>query len=831
MVLSFESSRRHHTGHQVSNALLSGTLLIGALLSASAPLHAQDSGSPVLEEIVVTAQKREQNAQDVGIAMSVFSGAQIQRLGMVESTDIAALAPGVSISASAGDQSRQFSIRGVTQNDFADHTESPNAVYVDEGYIAAPQGQVFALFDLDRVEVLKGPQGTLFGRNATGGLVHYISKKPTKNFEASADLTYGSYDQVRVEGALSGPLTDTLSARLAVLSNQHGPIIKNVYPYGNMTNPLTGKAYIPSSSGQDDIWNDNQQAARAELLWEPTSDLSVLASGFVSEQILSVGAQLSAPTTAILNGAGSQIDAIYSSADPKGCDAISADTGACSPIYFVDGKLPGSPATRPVRGGDLFGYVPPAASGLTVSSEHSPANGNAYHTRGGTGHLTWKLNDQMTLNAISHYIYSDKRQTLDVAVAPEPQSIVNQVARNKTFTQELRLNGDNGRLRWVGGLYYLHINVDYLQGFAFPADSPISLLFFKGTAAQDPIIVGLTTNSYSAFAQVDFDLTDQLTLIAGARGVKEKKDFSYDNYWYVSANNSIIDTGQAQIPVPIDPAGGGARYPSYRGKSDDGLGTGKLQLEYKPVKDLLTYAGYSRGAKAGGFNAKLNDFSPAAPDSQIPYRPEKLNAYEVGFKSTLLGGTTRLNGSAYYYDYRGYQAFVFSGSSGLIKNTNAKYKGAELQLESHPAKDLSFMVSSAFIDAKVESLPIAPGVIRDVRPTFTPKWQFNGLVRYELPMRIADGPLALELNGSYQTSRYFNIRNFQADRMPAYATLDTRLGWTSADDRWGATFFVDNVTDKRYEVGGFDLATFCGCNEVAYGKPRWYGIRVHASTN
>ena len=142
-----------------------------------------NASTQILEEIVVTAQKRVQNIQDVGIAVSALSGEQLSALGFIESTEIAAMTPGVHVSASSAGQTRQFSIRGVTQNDYSDHTEAPNAVYVDEGYLVAPQGQVFALFDLERVEVLKGPQGTLFGRNATGGLAHFITRKPTRGVQ------------------------------------------------------------------------------------------------------------------------------------------------------------------------------------------------------------------------------------------------------------------------------------------------------------------------------------------------------------------------------------------------------------------------------------------------------------------------------------------------------------------------------------------------------------------------------------------------------------------------------------------------------------------------
>jgi len=208
------------------------------------------ASTQILEEIVVTAQKRVQNIQDVGIAVSAFSGEQLTDLGLIESTAIAAMTPGVHVSASSAGQTRQFTIRGVTQNDFSDHTEAPNAVYIDEGYLVAPQGQVFALFDLERVEVLKGPQGTLFGRNATGGLVHFISRKPTQDFNGFADVTYGSYDQVRFEGAVGGPLGDTLAGRLSLLYNRHDEIMDNHFPLSQAIDPLSG---LPLAGSRSEI--------------------------------------------------------------------------------------------------------------------------------------------------------------------------------------------------------------------------------------------------------------------------------------------------------------------------------------------------------------------------------------------------------------------------------------------------------------------------------------------------------------------------------------------------------------------------------------------------
>lgn len=803
----------------------------GFVADLSQPVQAQATTARVLDEIVVTAQRREQNVQDVAIAITAFSGDLMDRFGFVESTEIAAMVPGISISASAGDQSRQFSIRGVTQNDFADHTEPPNAVYIDEGYIAAPQGQVFALFDLERVEVLKGPQGTLFGRNATGGLVHYISRKPTREFEAFADLTYGRYNQVRFEGAVSGPLTETVAARLSVMSNRHDEILENIYPYGNSENVLTGLPFVPSHSGQDDFWNDNQIAARGQILWDISSEASFSLSAFGARQKVSVGAQQSRAVTAVVDGQGRHVDSIFAVNDPLGCEMILSETGGCVPIAFLDGEIPGltEDAVRPRPGGDLFGYIDPDGSGFKTSADHALDNFNAYHTAGATGTLNWDLGGA-TLNSVTHYAYFDKRQTLDADAAPAPQSLVLQEAEHNTFSQEFRLNGEAGALRWLAGVYYLHIDVNYAQGLAFSADSPISHLFFGGAATESPIFVDMKTNSYSAFSQLDLDITEQFTLTGGIRVIQEKKSYAYDNFWFMSIRDHVIDSDQTPLPIPVDAAGGGARYPSFRGDTDDTLWAGKLQLEFRPIEDILLYAGYNRGVKAGGFNAKLNDFAPAPADEDIPYAEEILHAYEAGFKTSLFNGSARLNGSAFYYDYNGYQAFVFSGSSGLIRNTDATFKGAELQFDAVPTENLSVMAAASYIDATVKDLPIAPGVIRDVRPTFTPKWQLSGLVRYDLPLET-NGEVGLQLDGSYQGASYYNIRNFAAQKMDSRKIVNAQVSWTSPNRNWTTILFVDNIFDERYKVGGFDLATLCGCAEEAYGKPRWFGVRVRVSTN
>ncbi len=225
-----------------SSLTMTRTQRVPLLLSVAAAVSVM-SGSvmaqSLLEEVVVTAQKRDQGLQDVGIAVSAFTGDQLRAFDATDSFDIAAYTPGVHISGNLAGQNTQFTIRGVTQNDFNDIIESPNAVYLDEGYVAIAQAQTFALLDLDRVEILKGPQGTLFGRNATGGVVSFFSKKPNfEEFEGFVQADFGQFDvpnnanRMAVEAAIGGPISDSVAFRAAIRYSEQDPYLENLYPQG-----------------------------------------------------------------------------------------------------------------------------------------------------------------------------------------------------------------------------------------------------------------------------------------------------------------------------------------------------------------------------------------------------------------------------------------------------------------------------------------------------------------------------------------------------------------------------------------------------------------------
>ena len=820
--------------------------LFAAAITAAVTYSA---GAQMLEEIIVTAQKREQNVQDVGIAITAFSGMQLKELRMTESTDVAYMSAGVFVSGSSAGQTREFTIRGVTQNDFADFAENPNATYVDEGYIGFRQGNVFAAFDLERVEILKGPQGTLFGRNATGGAVAYHTKKPTEETEGFLDLTYGRENTFNAEGAISGSLSDGVRARLSGMYKRHDPILNNIYPYEAVPNPA-GPGSAPwfgsATSDADDVWNDNQWAIRGQLEFDLADNVQFLISGFAGRAKISTSPNQHIATTAVRDPDGNTVNSIFAADDPLGCEVLSTLGGCAAPINLTDGEFfPGPPlygrsdAVRPVVGGDFWGHIDPDGDGFDISSDMTSDDFNRNETEGVTAKLTWDISEDMTLTSVSHYMHFLMRESIDVEGSPTAQGAISRDTTADNFAQELRLTGQVGRVDYVAGLYYLWMETNDRNAFDYSEGGPLTtalapflLSFFNpfGVAPFQPggarypgalasnNIVDLETNSYSIFGQMDIELTDKFELILGARVVFEDKDYDYVNEFYGNLDDFRVEFDK-RVPLVVE-------FAPYSDSTSETMWTGKTQLNYRPNDDWLLYFGVNRGVKAGSFNGPVNAGQARLADDLFPYDSEVLLAYEAGFKATLFGGSTRLNASAYYYDYSDYQAFLFVGASGAIFNNDATYKGVELELLSSPVDNFTFMFNASYIDAEVEDLAVAPNVERDVDPAFTPDVQLSGLARYEWPDSLAGGTTAIQAEFDYAAHRYQNIRNFDAQRMPSYVMGDVRASWTSADEHWELSAFVENVADVRTMFTGFDLSTLCGCTTVGYYKPRWWGVRA-----
>lgn len=793
-----------------SLALIATPALADADAQTQASPQEAEGDSEAGDAIVVTAQRRAQSVQDVGIAIAAFGGAELRQMNVQSSIDIARLTPGVHISGNVGGQMSQFTIRGVTQNDFNDAIEAPVAVYVDDSYVPNMQGQTFGLFDLERVEVLKGPQGTLFGRNATGGLVHYVVSKPVETIEARIDGTYGSYDSVRLEGTFNLPLGEKVALRVSGLLDRNDAIWKNVYPAGAAGNVPVNLGGVTNPCCQDEGYS-NTLAGRIQLQFKPNEDLTIRLVGTGARQHMSSGQYTQSATVAVLDAQGRVVNAIY--AGPNETRTAIGPDGS----NFTG--IPNSPASRR-PGADWFGFIAPSGESLTLSKDFAVADLNRTEAWNAGLHVDYDLGG-VDLVSVTNYMRFKKNFAMDVDASPTNLVNYGTIGDTDSVSQELRLSGSSGNLTWTTGLYYLNIDAKSSNGFLAPAFSIFSSAFGATTTGIDLVnTFRLKTESSSLFGQVEYEFSPGWKFIVGGRVIREHQEYNFQSNAMADADPLRIDAvGTALFPL----------QPTFRNERTNTLWAGKAQIEFQPNRDLLFYFGINRGVKGGSYNAKLPDGTPPLTDSQIPYAAEELLSFEGGFKATFLDGKANFNASAYYYDYSNYQAFTFSNVSGYVQNRPARTYGTEVELTLRPAEGLQLAASASFFDARVKGLEVAPGVPRDVRPSFAPQTQLAGRISYQPPIDIAGGMITFGADGSYTSSFYHNLRNFDANKFDGYALFNARIGWEDMAKRLRLSVFVNNLTDKRYKTVGYDLSTLCGCTEESYGRPRWWGVNLGAS--
>lgn len=474
-------------------------------------------------------------------------------------------------------------------------------------------------------------------------------------------------------------------------------------------------------------------------------------------------------------------------------------------------------------GTDFFGYLDPDGEDFTFSSDYAFENHGTVDTWGVNFAVNWEVGDGMNLTSVTDFKDYEKLLFIDVDSAPVNQSANYAGVDATSFTQELRLDGETDNMRWVAGLFYLNIDADSDNGLKFPSGSVVpGAPFDLGADAR------LKTDSYSIFGQVEYDLSDQLTLIVGGRFIQEEKEYEFvQSLYFGNADPRTIHIGSVSegSRALIGPTFPGGIPTPFTDSTSTGLWAGKLQLDYRASDDLLIYAGINRGTKAGSFNAQLAGGLPLPP-SAIPYGDETLWSYEAGFKMNWPEARTRLNGSVYYYDYKDYQSFLFTGVSGVVINADAETYGVELELQTSPVDGLDAVFSVSWLDATVQNVPLRVGgpISRDVTPTYTPEFQATGLLRYS--WALGEGRMAFTGDASYSSSYFYNLRNFDADKFDSYIVFNAGVSWRNGADNIEVGLKINNITDERVGIQGFDIATLCGCNEISFQPPRWYGASL-----
>ena len=717
------------------------------------------TASDVLGEIVVTAQRREQNLQDVGTSVTAFDSRTLENLGLKDVTDVASQVPGLQFN-QYGATVTIYNLRGVSQNDFSDHQEAPVAVYADDAYIANTGALAGTLFDLQRVEVLRGPQGTLFGRNATGGLIHYISAQPTDTPEGYLQVTGGNYGTFESEGALSGPLAEGISSRLSFATSQHS-------------------GYIHNTLGRD-INDQRQYAGRLQFRFKPSAN---------GEIVLKIhGLTNDNETSGNYSWAASLPD----------------QTGRG--VF-----MPGTP--------DFSGYQNPSTDPFTQNVGY-PGNFNRT-IFGTTLHVNWHF-DGFSLVSVTDYLHLNKRYSEESSISPQPTFIYQTGARYEQYSEELRLDGTHGALHWIGGVYYLNYQTTNFETTLLPEFiGQVPFPYGNGYAN-----LNLKTSSPSIFGQLEYQFTDQWTGIIGARYTSDKKEYVY--------NYSCTVCGP---PDNVTPPGGfpySVTYSSAAGFPDAEktwhLPTGKVELDYKPVRDVLVYASVNRGAKGGGWSAPSSGYvnlSPAyeaatgVPVLNLRYEDEKLTSYEIGAKTTFWNGAARLNGALFHYDYKNYQGFFLDVATQIVENIDAKVTGGELEFAVVPVHGMNLQLGVSWLDSQADNVPTPAGVMVTSQLPQAPPWSVNAVAHYEFP--ALGGKLSVEVDGKWNKTQYLELVNAPVDLEPSYAVFNARLGYGSPDGRWELSGYVRNLADKNYRIYNLDLSGFLGFNQGVYAPPRTYG--------
>jgi iron complex outermembrane receptor protein len=749
--------------------------LFALALGTMPQAHAADAPPPAATapepgEIVVTAQKREQNAQKIGIAVTALGKDTLAAIGRQDVTALAQHVPDLEVNQYAPTIT-VFNIRGVSQNDFTDAQEAPIAFYDDEVYISSLGAITGMNFDLDRAEVLRGPQGTLFGRNATGGLVQFVSAKPSARPEAFVTLTTGSYGQVASEGAVSGPLSDAVRARFSFTSNDSGGYIRNT------EGPSLGNNKFYGLRGQ----------IAADL--GPADKLVVKIQTLRNDHERNAG--------------------LYSwaAAYPDPNDHELGNYAA-----NVPGGNPGAAVGVPgaAQGTDANGYVNTSGTPFVQSEDRVP-----YFNR-----TFWDVSARYThdfgwgdLASVSDYQHLGKDYGEDSDMSPN--NVFNYDTHQHLYqvSQELRLSGKTTAFNWVTGLYAMNIHTaNQYQVVSPPNAYPgIGTLNYGGTQ---------NTTSLAAFAQGEYAVTPTVSLIGGLRYSHDRKHIEFQDY-----EDGVLQFDWATTFPDV----AALRFATFNNWS------GKAEVDYKPDAETLIYASVNRGTKAGGFgtvsspvpytdSAAVSAATGAPLVEAIPYGQEVLTNWEGGFKLSLFNHTTHFNGSAFFYNYQGYQAFQNIGVNQYISNHQAYEHGAEFEFNTRPVTGLYLAAFATFLSSKVKAITLPDQTVGDrvlpQAPSFTLGWN----VHYQFA--AGPGQLGIGTDWKYESGSFFETLNAPDDYEPGRTIGNVRVTYTVLDGKLELAAFTNNVTNRTYRIYNLDLSGLLGATEQVYAKPRTWGASV-----
>lgn len=805
----------------------------GGLVMAGQAAAQQVDPSPDQEDggiadIVVTAQRYDTNLQDTPLSIVAVNADQLTSQGVDSLAGFDSFMPNVSIGGTAGQGSAtaNFAIRGIGGAPLGTVTqESAVGVYIDDILFARPNGALLDLLDVERVEVLRGPQGTLFGRNTAGGAVRYITNRPSDKLEGNVKVTAGSFERIDVAGSINLPLTDGVALRLSGARKSR-------------------EGYINRVIDDVDTGAQNSLTLRGQLRIQPTERLTM---DFSADYIRTHDD--GQPTVSSgYSPTDLYVAALYGIAVPGDPPLAATAAARASMRALVPGSV--SPSGYTNAAADFAFYTNQVTGRYEVYGGLVP-DLNRFESYGFSGTLAYDLSDNVTLKSLTGYRKLDQIQNQDFDRLPLPILQINETIDIEYFTQELQLTGQslNDRLKWVvGAFYYKDDAATYRRRFEPNAGANSALMgdVGKGTVENKAI----KTESLAFFGQGTFSITDALSLTAGLRWGQDTKDFTALRD---GRGQECIEAGAvvAAVGTPLSCPPGSVS--TVRAQSISGKWTNvtpRIGFEYRWSPEVMTYVSAAKGFKGGGFSDTVETrcYRALLPNCGIgEYKPESLWTYEVGVRSDLFDRHLRLNVTAFLTKYKDQQIQLLdSGPPPLMYTVNgdSTVKGFEAELTAAPATGLLLRAGLGYVDAKYDE-PIR-GISGRVSltpdtPYFrSPKWSYTLGANYALEL-ANDSKLAFDLNYGWKSSQasYPNPQNMVI--LPSYGLLNGRISY-NAGAGWSLAVFGTNLTNKYYLTNGFDPAgpstkpalgvpglahdRVFGFNMLDPGRPREFGVEL-----
>jgi iron complex outermembrane receptor protein len=833
--------RQTNLALSISSAILSGAFAMGGLTQtayaqtvdpagAAAPAGSTVVAAPAttnqsaddagIARVIVTAQNRSQQLQDVPISVQVISGDQINKLAASNIADLNGYIPGLVVNDNQPTQPN-YTIRGVGSGDTFVGTDAPVGIYVDGVYTGKTGGALMNFNDVERVEVLKGPQGTLFGRNSAAGAISVVSKEPSNEFENDYNARVGEYGEKYIDALLNVPLNDTMAFRFSFVDHRSN---------GWLTDASTG----------DSLNDQGDWGTRASVRWNAPEHTKVI---FTWEH-----------------------ESLNQEARPDiGMIPVSQQTPfppfPANPNNFVN------PLTAPAYNNIGDNVEKRLYNGVTLRVDHP---------------FDWATLDSTT--AYRHFNSSNITDNTGTTTVNSYLDTGN-VETNTTWQQEFRLSGKNDIVDWLTGTSYYHeaatqqsqiiTNTDTLNTiFANnPAAGNLPLYSVLNGAAQElgiPVnLFGapwqenmnnvMTSKSYAFYGDAIWHLTSNWNLTTGVRYTHDTKDFSWynpprtanaldANLATLNAANffpTLVGAGaltaaqaaQAQYALTNNieynnPLSSSSPYSASNSWSDV---SPRVVLDYKLSPDMMVFASMTKGYQSGGFNGQYTGTT---------YQPETVHNYEIGLKSNFLDNHVVVDASLFYYKFDNFQSLTLvSNNSAIpqyqITTSNQQAQGVDLDVKWKATRNLRLYGVGEYIDQDYDGTYIASdGTNLSNAPVGTPFWSAAGGIDYT-QREVWNGSVDYSLQQSYTARTRCNADSenqgtclYTPSIMFGNATqhTDGRIGWDAGSHKWGIALYVTNMLNKRY-ITGIDTtsSSVLGTPAAQISAPRMIGLQMHVS--